>query len=303
MFDIPFIKLEFHVKMLEDTKMPKTKVSALRGGMGEMLLRQNCIGDRQCEKCYFQETCLVWHTFYNRMEKRPAYMTEKGSVGYLIECEEKTTFYKKEDRLIFNLILFGDSIPLFNVYLQALTYLGYSGIGKHQSRFYIDKIVNSDQCKILFQGQIDMRAYRISDISEYIEKRKSEGAAQGEKIRIKFLSPFSMKFGGEFLEEFHVEALMKGIGRRMQMLNYYVGNECEAPVFERYPMIESQIVKKEKVIRYSGTHDSKTALWGIIGEINLKDVPKECRDYLIAGELVHVGKNSSFGFGKYRIIG
>ena len=62
MFDIPFIKLEFHVRMLEDTKMPKTKVSALRGGMGEMLLRQNCIGDRQCERCYFQKTCLVWHT-------------------------------------------------------------------------------------------------------------------------------------------------------------------------------------------------------------------------------------------------
>ena len=28
-------------------------------------------------------------------------------------------------------------------------------------------------------------------------------------------------------------------------------------------------------------------------------MPEDCLDYLIAGELTHVGRNSSFGFGKY----
>lgn len=35
---VRYVKLHFHLRILEDTQLPKNKVSALRGGMGEMLL-------------------------------------------------------------------------------------------------------------------------------------------------------------------------------------------------------------------------------------------------------------------------
>lgn len=44
-------------------------------------------------------------------------------------------------------------------------------------------------------------------------------------------------------------------------------------------------------------------LKGIRGEMKLADVPLEMLQYLIAGELLHVGTNSSFGFGKYSVKG
>ena len=47
---IRYIKLHFTVSMLEDTELPVEKVSALRGGMGEMLLRPNCVRARECGK-------------------------------------------------------------------------------------------------------------------------------------------------------------------------------------------------------------------------------------------------------------
>ena len=31
-------------------------------------------------------------------------------------------------------------------------------------------------------------------------------------------------------------------------------------------------------------------------------MPEDCLGYLIAGELTHVGRNSSFGFGKYVLL-
>ncbi len=42
-------------------------------------------------------------------------------------------------------------------------------------------------------------------------------------------------------------------------------------------------------------------LRGITGTVVFEDMPDDCLDYLIAGELTHIGRNTSFGFGKYVI--
>lgn len=51
--------------MAEDTYLPVNKVSAIRGGMGEMLLRSNCIRDRNCAVCDFKGECIVRRTMYS----------------------------------------------------------------------------------------------------------------------------------------------------------------------------------------------------------------------------------------------
>lgn len=52
---VRYVKLHFKIMFLDDGTLPVNKVSALRGGMGEMLLRANCIRDRQCSVCDFEE--------------------------------------------------------------------------------------------------------------------------------------------------------------------------------------------------------------------------------------------------------
>lgn len=56
--DIRYTKLTLVVQFTEDTMLPKQKVSAIRGGIGEMLLRANCVRGRECEKCDFQMNVL-----------------------------------------------------------------------------------------------------------------------------------------------------------------------------------------------------------------------------------------------------
>ena len=82
-FQIPYIRLKFILVLSEDSILPKEKVSALRGGMGEMLLRQNCIGMRDCKNCSFEEACIVRSTVYTRMKRKPAFMQGDDSIGYL----------------------------------------------------------------------------------------------------------------------------------------------------------------------------------------------------------------------------
>ena len=73
--DIRYTKLTFVVQFTEDTMLPKQKVSAIRGGIGEMLLRANCVRGRECEKCDFLDECIVQRIMYSKYEKKPSFVT------------------------------------------------------------------------------------------------------------------------------------------------------------------------------------------------------------------------------------
>ena len=300
-FDIPYIKLQFITEMMENTVLPPIKVSALRGGLGEMLLRQHCIRDRNCEDCIFQEPCLFRHTFYTDMEKKPAYVKGKESVGYLIECDDFRELFKKGNKLKFNLLLFGKSIVYFNLYFQAFYQLGMYGIGKNKSLFKIIEVRNAEGNRIIYRDKADMREYKVFFVKDYIADRKRELGDSQKTYRMTFIEPFSMKYQREYMKKFYGEALVKGAARRVQMLNYYIGQETNLPEFFQYPRIIDQKTKLESIKRYSSTHDSAMILRGISGYAVLQDVTEECLNYLIAGELLHIGRNTSFGFGKYHL--
>lgn len=299
--EIPFIRLRFRAELLEDVYLPRTKTAALRGGMGEMLLRQNCVADQNCDKCRFSEVCVVQHTFYTPMKKKPPYMTGAESVGYLIECTDGKTEFKKMDCFYFYLILFGDSIAFFNQYLQAFYQLGMLGLGKYHGRFQITEVCNAKGERIVSRREVDMSRYRISTVNDYVRERKAQLIGGQKSWTLRFLTPLCMKHRQTFLREFDGEALVKGAARRLQMLNYYIGEEAAAPELDGYPQIVRQTIRQEYVKRYSGTQDSRMTLKGITGEAVFERIAEDCLDYLIAGELIHMGKNTSFGFGKYMI--
>ena len=50
---IRYVDLEVTLLFPESASVPRYKVSALRGGMGQVLLGQHCIRDENCEACDF----------------------------------------------------------------------------------------------------------------------------------------------------------------------------------------------------------------------------------------------------------
>ncbi len=300
-FNIPYVKLHFSLEMLEDTVLPASKASALRGGMGQMLLQQYCVRDRDCEKCPFQKDCVVWDTFYSRLEQTPDYVTGKESIGYLIECNDKATDFSEGESLEFRLTLFGSSIVFFSMYLQAFAYLGMAGLGKYRSKFRVAEVRNTAGECLVQNNEVDMGKYRIQSLENYVANRKRRLLSQTGGYRMRFRSPLSMKYQNAYLDSFAAEPLVLGAVRRVQMLDAYVGKKSDSPVFEQFPVITKQRVRQEATQRYSSTQESRIRLPGIIGSVEFESMPEDCLEYLIAGELTHIGKNTSFGFGEYRI--
>lgn len=303
---LQYVKLHFTIEFDGDYSLPVNKVSALRGGVGEMLLRSNCVMDRECERCCFRSECLVQRIMYSEMRIHPVFMTRGDSAGYVYECEDYRDQVCVGDRLGFNLILFGRAIVYFNQYLYAIAALGQSGIGADKALFHIISVTNSRKQEILDGSSVLMSRYEILTIAEYVTYRLKKIAASAipQEISIRFRSPLYLKYDGKFQTEFNMDALIASMIRRIYILCCYDGIDINMDDIrpETLPEIVYQEHYPVQVDRYSYRKDQHMSLRGIEGRLTLSDITEDVLRLLLYGELVHIGKNTSFGFGRYRII-
>lgn len=308
---IRYIKLHFTLEILEDGKLPKSKTSALRGGMGHALLTTNCIRDEKCEACDFSEDCLVQRIMYPRMKIRPDFMKTKDSEGFVFECEDTREYFEAGDELKFNLLLIGRTIVYFNQYLQAFYYFGMQGLGAGHVRFQIVKVTNTLGETLVEGASVYKERLTVMHVSDYVRFRSSSGEIRrmldADRCRLVFQSPLSLKYQGKMQEDICPEALFAAIERRIYILNCYEGTagkgeNREKPAQEQLPTVEREKMWPVRMQRYSGTQNSKVTFGGIRGWCDLRKLDESMLQLLLAGELLHIGKNTSFGFGKYTLI-
>ena len=315
---IRYVKLHFVLEMLQDATLPLQKASMLRGGMGELLMRTCCISDRVCEHCGFEGECIVRRIMYSKMEIQPAFMSSGDSVGYVVECDNYMTEFRKGDRLEFRMLLIGKTIIYFSQILDAFYRLGFSGIGKENARFRVAEVLNSRKEPILAGNDIHMERVKVETLGGYIRYRMEmlvpktgtkipDHSAISDKendfeIEISFKSPLSVKHQGEIMDEYDAEAIIKSAERRVYILSCFEGIEIDKILYSgQVPEIEQISCRKVLVPRFSFHKGEKMTLRGIEGKIKLNSVSRELLELLIAGELLHIGSNTSFGFGGYRI--
>ena len=298
--EIRYIRLHFYIRAAETKHWPINKVSAFRGGMGESLLRMHCVQHRHCETCSFREECLVQRMMYSHMKIQPPFMSRGDSMGYVLECTDYRELLREGDQMDFCLILIGSNISYFSLYLQAFQYLGLTGVGKEHAQYEITRVTDSTGKVIMENNDVLVADLPFQTLRQYLEHSDRIGS---DRMRILLRTPLSIKYHGTFLTKVTAEALMESASRRLFMLDCFEGISAEAcPVTDHLPEIVNQDISIQKIKRYSSTHDERIALSGMVGHIDLEHVDETARTLLRIGELMHLGKNTSFGFGQYRIL-
>ncbi len=307
MLDIPYVKLHFELELQEDAFLPVNKTSALRGGMGQMLLRSSCVvepaaayKDRRCGECRFRQECIVQRIMYSPFKIRPSFVTEGESIGFVMDCEDFRREYCAGDLLRFEMTLFGPVIVYFYQILQAFDMLGQEGLGSGRAGFRIRKVTSTDRQLLVDGNDIDMRRYKIRTLAEYVDYRLRNG---GKETRMKFHTPACIKFMKSQITEFQPEAVMKALCRRIYMMDCFEG--IEAPLFDPsvcLPLMTGQSARPISTSRYSGRHEEIIPLSGIKGTMDLENIGDDLYALLLAGEITHIGKNTRFGFGRYTMV-
>lgn len=271
----------------------------------------NCIRDENCGSCDFSEDCLVQRMMYPKMEIRPDFMTTKDSEGFVIECEDTREWFESGDELKFTLLLIGRTIVYFNQFLQVFYYLGMQGIGKEHVQFQIAKVTNTLGEPLLEGTSIYKERFEIMNAADYVVYRMQSGEIRrvinANRCRLIFQSPLTLKHRGEMQTHVEMEAILAAIRRRIYILNCFEGKNGSNPrenalEYDNLTVIVSGKSWPEKVMRYSGTQNSKVAFRGIRGWCDLEGLDESVIKLLLAGELLHIGKNTSFGFGRYTLV-
>lgn len=295
---IRYVSLHFELQMLEKCLLPDNKASALRGGMGQMLMQTNCIRNKKCEECDFRADCLKERIMYSPFEIRPRFVSKGESAGYIIECENYENSFDRGDILSFRMILFGKTIAYFSQILQAFYQLGQVGLGKEQGRFAIVGITNTNRESLLQGNNIYKERYQVRTIAEYVDYRMKR--PRGD--RMLFHTPVTLKYNSAILTAFNSEAIVRALTRRLLMLDCFEGIESEQLQFDRIPTISDQRVKGIDVKRYTTRQKRKIHMDGIRGYVDLDDIDEDLYILMLAGEIMHIGKNTSFGFGRYTMV-
>lgn len=233
---------------------------------------------------------------YAKYKIKPDFVTEE-SMGFVLDCTDQKERYRQGEELSFDITLFGETIAYFTPIVYAVTALGNAGLGKENVPFQISSIKNRKGDKILENGNIYLQRMKIETLHHYIRERKQDHTFQG---KMKFLSPVTVKYKKEFIQKLQAEAILQNVNRRIFMLNCFEGYETELAKLD-FSKIHTRSEKSHPAIvaRYSNTKQDKMLLHGIIGELQIEGLDEQMEQMLIAGEILHIGKNTRFGFGKY----
>lgn len=240
---------------------------------------------------------------------------EKAPHPFVIEPPlEKKQVYGPDDEIIFNLILVGRAAEYLPYFIYSFDELGKKGIGSDRGKYELKKVFAITDSQpaygnIIYSSETKMlHRFETSNLCLAPEEMKSYTTSP-LFITLDFLTPVRIVYQGQLVLQLEFHILLRNLLRRLALL-YYFHCDGDPSVINFKALIEeaSKVKVTESNLRwhdwerYSSRQDTKMKLGGFKGHITFSGNLSEFTPYLNAGEVLHVGKGTTFGLGQYRIV-
>ncbi len=306
-------KFSFELLTESETSLPAFKGSMFRGAFGWALRNAVCVTrQKTCDNCLLRDNCSYFQTFETEIKEHSLDFlkgVKKTPHPFVIEPPDaKKRFYKQNESLTVNLLIFGDAIKYFPFFVYAFQKMGEKGIGYKRDKFKLISITNiipDGKPLEVFDSKRNTLKTEYQEITE--EDILKEKPLSANKITLQFVTPLRLQNKGKVIRnrnQITPEMLIAAEERRTQIVSLLL---CENPPFEitKKPA-DIKITKNNlnyvNVYRYSNRQKSKMEMGGFLGEITLEGSLEETLPLLYLAEELHLGKNTVFGLGKYNVI-
>lgn len=135
-------------------------------------------------------------------------------------------------------------------------------------------------------------------------------AAKPSNLTLNFLTPTRIAYNGRITENIEFHVIIRNLLRRISLLSYFHGNNQTGPEIDLKEVIEK--AKAVKIAskhfhrydweRYSGRQEQKIEMGGFVGDISFEGPVSPFVPLLKAGEVLHIGKGTVFGLGRYEVM-
>jgi CRISPR-associated endoribonuclease Cas6 len=308
---IRYQRLNFILQPLGQINMPPYKGSTFRGGFGNTFRKIVCaLRRKDCKDCLLKGSCVYAYVFETSPDEGASLMNmkkyEKIPHPFIIEPpEDKTQIYDIEDPISINLILIGRAIDYLAYFIYTFEELGRRGIGKGRGKYSLKKVEGEDGTVIYSSGIISPQSPNELNIPEEIDFSLSSS----KTLTLRFLTPARISYRRDLAVTLEFHILIRALLRRLCLL-YYFHCERRQPLWNHKQIIaeaEKISIKRDSLRwfdweRYSSRQGVRMKLGGLVGEITYKGHVEPFIPLLRVGEILHVGKGTSFGLGKYRLL-
>lgn len=260
--------------------------SAFRGIFFRILKRNHCFQRNiSCDQCGFSN-CI----YYNLFEKK--FNDHLRFHPYIIE------HLNTEDEIItVNYKVFGKFVENSHIILNSILQTQTAGL-KYYSDYYPIKIlsIEDNSGKIL---------YKESDkkITNPIIKEIKYDPLKKDKLDLEFISPFRIKYKNSLCDKFYLKPFIRNLYQRVDFFcKYFEQNEVKVEEPDNLDPIEVKSnMKWIENPRRSGRQNQRMSLGGLIGNVNLQNLAPKIFALIKMGEIIQVGKQTTFGLGRYKI--
>ena len=119
-----------------------------------------------------------------------------------------------------------------------------------------------------------------------------------DRLVITLMTPLRLMSEGRPRKEFDGAHFLRALLRRLSSLVYYYGGEAAEYDFK---WLSAQSLQVETAVADFRWVEQGSRWSGVLGSVRFTGLLTDFHPFLLAGELVHVGKGASFGMGAYRV--
>lgn len=304
--------LRFSLTVTEEIALPPYKGFAFRGVFGTVLKELACvIPGEQCQRCPFRQTCTYAYLF----ETSPA----DGVDGfrrfsnfprpYIIRPPQgDKRLFRRYDPLEFEFILIGRASECIPQVITTFEEIGRRGIRNGSGRFMIDSVTaigDEDSERVIYRkGVLNSNDLPLKSIT--LQQHESRNISE---VTLEFTTPLLLEERGKIqFEPPRFSLLLEHLARRIMLLQALHG--AGGIQLEQLAVLVDQAaaitradadIQWQAMERISNRQQARIKTGGLVGSIRYSGDLLPFVPYLRAGEVIHVGKSTTFGFGGYRL--
>lgn len=304
-------KYQFVSFLESEAFLPYYKGSTFRGVFGIALKKVVCALKRQeCRECLLQERCVYASVFEtpDSISSPKAAKVFPPPHPFVIEPPLTTdTHFSEGDSFDFSLLLFGEvnhSLPYF---IYAFDQMGKIGIGKKingkRGQFVLKQVKHAG--KVIFKDTDQRLECDASD--ETLSLSESENLPKNSfRLKVSLLTPLRIKFENRLTDKLPFHAFVRAMLRRISSLFHFYGSSEPALDYRglvkkahNIEIVESNL-KWFDWRRYSNRQEQSMLMGGMLGTVTYAG---DLREYIPLVDFcseVHLGKQTSFGLGKFK---
>lgn len=224
------------------------------------------------------------------------------------------TLFSRNEELYFDLLLMGNAFAYFPYFLASMRRLGETGLGWNRGKYKLTKIIANDLVKDSVAAVFDFTSsdpdinqevsFSLGQLYEHYSKEYDDV----REVEVAILTPLRMKRLCNDNWHLIFRTLVKNILTRISNIAVAF---CDFEEFHQFPelineansvrIVNEDLIWEDWRNSRMKNKDPNSKLGGYRGTIKYNGDITKFWPILRLGEVLHIGKNTSFGLGRIKV--